>query len=530
MNNITHQKYLVMAVLLAANVSFIGLFLHFEKYWYAFLAILALATTLNAFSALLVLLSRMVFPAGPGPGPRRPKRNYIYVMPCYDESKDELAASIQALARQRTMDGDTYMLVILCDGVARTVETLKQILGIVQTREERYEYESPPLTEMMGMSVFRGMYQADSGNLLPFVLCAKDKNQGKRESLVLVRRLCLRYNTNGTSWIFGRVFWGQKIDYIIGLDADTVLHDECAYHLIEGIEKNKNIYGCVGYVDVAGAGAGAGRRFSPFNWYQYAEYMFAQCLKRQAQSCLTGKVSCLSGCNQILRVSEETCGEDLLKIFHRRPEAHESIFTQIRGYASEDRNHVGLMLSMYPYVRTTQALQATAYTQVPQSVSVFLSQRRRWNLGATANDMLLVSLPNINFFERISAAVNVLTYAVNPFIFVATIWFFKALATHPTMLMLYLSIVMLVPLSYIVLIPIFVRPLSFREALYFYGGMLLFLSTGTLVNLATYFYSLLYMDEISWGKTRRLQIQQPQTPAQPPTININLMNARESYV
>lgn len=526
--NITHQKYLVMAVLLAANVSFIGLFLHFDQYWYAFLAVLALATTLNAFSALLVLLSRMVFPS---PAPRRrPKRNYIYVMPCYDESKDELAASIQALARQRTMDGDTYMLVILCDGVARTVETLKQILGIGAAREERYAYElPPPLSEMMGMSVFRGMYQADSGgSLLPFVLCAKDKNQGKRESLVLVRRLCLRYNNNGTSWIFGRVFWGQKIDYIIGLDADTVLHDECAYHLIEGIERDSRIYGCVGYVDVAGGGGG--RRFSPFNWYQYAEYMFAQCLKRQAQSCITGKVSCLSGCNQILRVSEETCGEDLLKIFHRRPEAHESIFTQIRGYASEDRNHVGLMLSMYPYVRTTQALQATAYTQVPQSVSVFLSQRRRWNLGAAANDMLLVMLPNINFFERISAAVNVLTYAVNPFIFVATIWFFKALATHPTMLMLYLSIIMLIPLTYIVLIPIFVRPLNFREALYFYGGMLLFLSAGTLVNLATYFYSLSYMDEISWGKTRRLQIQQPQAPAQAPTININLMNARESYV
>jgi chitin synthase len=416
--------------------------------------------------------------------------------------------------------------------VARTAETLKHILGInsAETREERYAYDNG-----QEMSVFRGMYhQQHQQLLLPFVLCAKDENRGKRDSLVLVRRLCLRYNTSGVSWIFGRVFWGQKIDYIIGLDADTTLADECAYHLIEGIEANTNIYGCVGYVDVAGAREGGWRRYLPFNWYQYAEYMFAQCLKRQAQSCLTGKVSCLSGCNQILRVAEETCGEDLLKVFNRQPAPNEDILTQIRAYASEDRNHVGLMLSMYPHVQTTQALQATAYTQVPQSVAVFLSQRRRWNLGAGANDLLLVTLPHINVFERISAAVNVLTYAVNPFIFVATIWFLKALLTNPTMLILYLSIIMLIPLCYIVLIPIFVRPLPFREALYFYGGMLLFLSTGTLVNLATYFYSLTYMDEISWGKTRRLQPQPSQPQPQPsestlPVVNL-MTTARESYV
>lgn len=517
--NITHQKYVVMAALLGVNVLLIGLFIHFDQHWYAFLAILALATVLNACSVLLVLLNRMLCGAATEDH-RRTKRNYLYVLPCYDETKEELTASIQALARQRVVEGDTYLLVILCDGVARTAETWKQILGLgAEAREERYAYDTEG-TELM--SVYRGTYLPH----LSFVLCAKDKNKGKRDSLVLVRRLSLRYNTSGVSWIFGRVFWGQKIDYIIGLDADTVLEDECAFHLIQGIEKDPRIHGCVGYVDVSLVNKGG-----PFVWYQYAEYMFAQCLKRAAQSCLTGKVSCLSGCNQILRVSEETCGEALLAVFNRQPAPNESIFAQIRGYASEDRNHVGLMLSMYPHVQTTQALRATAYTQVPQSVAVFLSQRRRWNLGACSNDMLLLTLPHINKFERIAAAINVLTYAVNPFIFVATIWFLKALLTGPSTLMLYLAIPMLIPLLYIVLIPIFIRPLAFRDALYFYGGMTLFLLTGSLVNLGTYLYSLAYMDEISWGKTRRLQLPSKTTTNTTHTLPvINVMTARESYV
>ena len=126
--------------------------------------------------------------------------------------------------------------------------------------------------------------------------------------------------------------------------------------------------------------------------YQYAEYTFAQCLKRFAQSNITHKVSCLSGCNQILRVTEETCGETILQKFNYLPNENDNIFDHIRSYAIEDRNHVCLMLSTYPYVHTVQTLDAIAYTNVPTTIPIFLSQRRRWNLGANSNDMMLIYL------------------------------------------------------------------------------------------------------------------------------------------
>ena len=266
------------------------------------------------------------------------------------------------------------------------------------------------------------------------------------------------------------------------------------------MEKDSNIFGCVGYIDISNKM----NKYSPFILYQYAEYMYAQCLKRYAQSSITNKVNCLSGCNQILRVSEETCGNKILSAFNYLPKEDENIFNHIRSYASEDRNHVCLMLSMYPYAKTVQNVNAIAYTSVPTNLKVFASQRRRWNLGANSNDMLLIYLPGINIFERISAFINVFTFSITPFIFVATIYFIKVIITRPTMLMLYLSIMIIIPLIYSFFIPLIIRPLSLKQTLYYCVSFLFYIIFGSIINLGTFFYALINMDTIKWGKTRSI--------------------------
>jgi chitin synthase len=332
--------------------------------------------------------------------------------------------------------------------------------------------------------------------------------------------MCFNYNTHNkdddvsfavSENLFKYMFdlfkknYHTNIDYIIGIDADTIFDYNCSYELVQCIEKDATIHGCVGYVDILPSSTKLGN-YSPFILYQYGEYMFSQCLRRYAQSTITQKVNCLSGCNQILRVSNETCGNLILSVLNYLPEEKESIFNHIRSYASEDRNHVCHMLSMYPYVKSTQTLKAIAYTSVPTSVNVFMSQRRRWNLGAMTNDMLLVSLPGINIFERISAFINVTTYSLTPFIFIATVAFIKAIIEHPSMIMLYLSIIIFIPLLYALFIPIGIRPLSFRNSFYYYTAYLFFILFGSFVKLLTYGYSTTYMDSITWGKTRAIEM------------------------
>jgi chitin synthase len=482
----------------------------------------------------------------PDPDPvgehRTQSKKYLYIVPCYNESYQELSLTLNSLVHQRTISGDVRMLLIICDGIvqgadnAETTDKILLRLLNISTVCEFYEYITWDGKSNL-LRVHKGIYSADitsPSESLPFVLLVKYINYGKRDSLVLARQLAFAFNSQqhqhcvqGTAAetaadskssptlssriidILQYIYQGP-LDYMIGTDADTEFTYECSYHLINGIEKEKGIYGCVGFVDVSPRM----NRWSPYIMYQYAEYTVAQCMRRLAQSEITKKVNCLSGCNQILRVCEETCGVAILQRFNYLPQASD-IFSHIRSYASEDRNHVCLMLSMFPYTKTTQTLRAVAYTVVPTSVPVFLSQRRRWNLGATVNDIYLISAPGINLFERISAFVSVVTFCLSPFINVATVIFLKNIIASPTWLMLYLSIFILLPLAYSLIIPVFIIPVSFRKTLYYYLARVFLLLTNSIINTVTFVYSIVYMDDVSWGKTRTIC---PPSPS-PTTVN-----------
>ena len=512
--NITYQKYSILGIVASINALLSTTFIIYSENWYAFTIFLALASFVSSYNAILnfgVKIKQFISNScNKKYDYRIDYRNYIYVIPCYNESEDELRLSINSLTNQKSSLEDNKSLFVICDGKVygdgnnqSTDNILKKILNVDEKTSKYYEYDTWD-GKKNKVQIYTGMYL----DIINYTLCIKEKNYGKRDSLVLVRKLCYNYNFKifdelennfeKDIYLYFQDIYITKLNYIIGIDADTIFDYNCTDELIKAIDSDKNIYGCVGYVDISPKM----NRWSPFILYQYAEYMFAQCLKRFTQSNITQKVNCLSGCNQILRVSEETCGPKILNAFNKLPDENESIFNHIRSYASEDRNHVILMLSMYPYVKTIQKLTAVCYTNVPTSIRVFASQRRRWNLGANSNDLLLVYLPGIKLFERIAAFVNVSTFILTPFIFIATAFFIKSIIMSANMLMLYLSIIMIIPFIYGLLIPIFIRPLSFKNTLYYYISLIFFIIVGIFVNLLTYTYALLNMDTIKWGKTR----------------------------
>ena len=150
---------------------------------------------------------------------------------------------------------------------------------------------------------------------------------------------------------------------------------------------------------------------------QHAAYIISQGLPRLHQSIVTHKVSCLPGCCQLIKVCEETCGDDVLRRrFGRCPKPTDSMLNHLRASYSEDRNHVCNLLTARPHVQTRQALRAVAVTDVPTSLSVFLSQRKRWSLGATVNDLFLLTSRGTQWFERIRAFSNVVTWFHDIFI------------------------------------------------------------------------------------------------------------------
>lgn len=520
--NLQQQKRLIAFILFCINLLLSTTFLIYQSDWYVYLFILIAASLINAFSVLCITGFKMITKEDINETRNRlAPKNYIYVVPCYNESEDELKQSLNSLTLQRTVRGDKRSLLIVCDGMVKgkgnalsTDAILKNILNINELADF-YDYKTWDDNRNI-IKIYKGFYTFRT-ETIDFVLIIKNKNYGKRDSLVLVRKMCYDYNEHNYNTLndfavsdslfkyFYEMFktiYDTNIDYIIGIDADTVFDYNCSYELIQAIEKDKDIHGCVGYVDILPASNK--QKYSPYILYQYGEYMFSQCLRRLAQSKITKKVNCLSGCNQILRVSKETCGSHILNVLNYLPSEDENIFNHIRSYASEDRNHICHMLSMYPYVKSTQTLKAIAYTNVPTTMNVFLSQRRRWTLGAVTNDMLLVHMPDINPFERIAASVNVMIFCLTPFVFIATLMFLKAIITAPSMLMLYLSIIIFIPFLYAFLIPVFIRPLSFRDSMYYYLSYLFFLGMGSFMKLLTYSYSIYHMDSITWGRTREI--------------------------
>jgi chitin synthase len=545
MISIKQQKYLIVFVLLSINTILSTTFLFYPNKWYVYLFLLALASGINAFSAILIIGKHIIFPSHPSnkiskelnlivKDARIVPRNYVYIIPCYNESEEELRWSIQSLLYQRHVGGDKRALLIICDGKVRgkgnletTDEILKRMLKIASETSEYYTYTTWDKSLNI-ITLFYGNIKHQTENV-PFILIVKNANYGKRDSLVLARTFCYKYNLllanptnlkcnkeeNDDSMLLYAMMqkldyiYNSKIDYIIGIDADTIFDYNCSYELIKSIEEDASIYGCVGLVEVSPLM----NKFSFLVLYQYAEYIFAQSLRRYAQANITKKVSCLSGCVQILRIAEETCGEKILEAFNYLPKEEENILCHIRSYASEDRNHVCHMLSMYPYAKTTQNVCAIAYTNVPSTIQVFISQRRRWCLGANANDLMLVYLPGINIFERISSGVNVITFSILPFILIATVVFLKTIVEEPTLLMLYLGIIIIIPLSYgFIIIPLFIRRYTFHQTLYYYLSFICFITFGSIVNLFIYFYALACMDVIKWGKTRSIAYEPPSEP------------------
>jgi chitin synthase len=485
------QKYSILFLLFIMNTSLISTFILFQHRWYVYLVILASSTLLYSLFSISLLINKLFTKENKKYDIQREELglDYVYLVPCYNESYYELINTFISILYQRKSMYDKRTLIVVCDGMVvgknnnkPTNEILLEIFNNKQSPECIEYYTREGIFNKLYL--YRGIFHN-----LPYILIIKRYNAGKRDSLVLVRK-----------FIYDKTLMNNEIKYIIGVDADTVLDYNCSYELIKTIESDNNIHGCVGYVDINLKNV----KFNLLLLYQYAEYMFAQCLKRQAQSHLTHKVNCLSGCNQILRVSEETCGEEIMDKFNYCPTDNDNIFTHIRSIASEDRNHVTLLLSMYPTIKTVQNLNAIAYTNAPTTFKIFLSQRRRWSLGAICNDLLLIKLPNIKLLERILSCVNVSIFSFTPFIILATAFFIKALIENPSKLMLYLSILMIIPFCYGLLIPIFIKPMIFKNALYFYFSYIFFLVSGSFINFFIFFYSLLGMDNISWGKTRQV--------------------------
>ncbi|CAG9993575.1 unnamed protein product [Clonostachys byssicola] len=511
----TVTKFIVAAGLIALNGMFIFASWWWQKYYYIYLPFICLPLALNCFMIASIIFFKLRNTARPEKiiEPEHVE-SFGMVIPCYNETREEMTKSLDSLVVQTGIDDNKKAIIVICDGRVRgpgmeksTADYLFEDILTEQTHRSKIKKAYMAWDgQQMDIEVAKGFYKG-----LPFCCIVKDQNQGKRDSLIVVRSFLHKFNHRRAnpehifsprffdymeSWL-GKDVDVDYIDHLVGMDADTVFDTDCISQLLKE-SKYPHTVGVCGYVAVDFSGGS----WNLWSLYQNSEYSIAQGLRRLHQSIATKKVSCLPGCCQLLRICEYTCGDKVLvELFGYHPKPLDGLLKQIRATASEDRNHVCLMLTTHPEAQTRQALRARAFTDVPHSWSVYLSQRRRWTLGATSNDLLLSLSWHCQWWERILAFSNVLGWCLNVFIIASIACMVVAFMSQPWWIILAFASVMIVPLCYYLVMTLWL-PRSLKEKMQYLAGLFIFVVFGPFVNITVLLFAVWNMDSFGWGKTR----------------------------
>jgi chitin synthase len=407
------------------------MFTDFSRFYWYLLPLTTLRFCVDFVEISLIIVFYILRRFQPQPTAMIPAtpESFVYLLCCYNETYEELMNSMNSLAEQKSLDGHKKAVIVVCDGrvsgrgtpgthmkeeiIERPSSTL--ISGAYTS------WDGAPMDAEIVQGEFRG---------LPIICITKHENRGKRDGILLVRSFLHKFNQRDSKPSLGMLsptlfaeLAGflektsiQSVDYVVGMDADTTFDPECVVNLIQTVRQGDQIIGVTGDIQVDPRTLG---RFSIAYLYQNAEYIIGQKRRRLRQSITSRRVTCLPGCCQLLRVTEKTCGDLILEKFGHYPKVTDGLFRTIRSMMSEDRDHICLVLSEYADVQTRVCFSARAYTSAPHTLSVFLSQRRRWTLGPLTSDTLLASRKSTGWMERVAATTSVVHWLVNPALFVS---------------------------------------------------------------------------------------------------------------
>ncbi|KAL9485346.1 hypothetical protein ACSS6W_004135 [Trichoderma asperelloides] len=519
------QKWSLILGLLIVNGALIYVAWKYFQLYYLFVILLSSNTMLQMFMMVAIIanaIARRVLPWWFAKKEVIPEEleKLVLLLPCYNETHEELTRSLDSLVAQKEIDGHPRAIFIVVDGNARgpgmdkTTQDylLEDILEPGQSRRFENGYRARDGL-FMPVKIQTGYYKG-----LPYVFVGKSYNQGKRDSLCFARSFLYHFKQRseniltmfnnelyeyiGNSFV---QFGVDTVDFLVGMDADTVFDEYCIREMLREIRQNPRLVGVCGHVCVDFDD----KPFSPWSLYQSVEYSQTQGLRRMFQSRITGKVNCLPGCCQLIRVDESTFGDAVLRErFGYCPKPNDIMTQHIMGNYSEDSIHASIIFSLFPKKQTAQALRAKAFTIVPQNWKVFLSQRKRWALGSISNEFVMIFRPGIIIMERIQSIIAVMTWAITPFIIAAVVELINILVRrgremfHDTIFVTLIS-VLFARYFYSFCVG-FWLPRNMKERVQYFTGYFIHFLTSPFMNIIIMLYSLFNSDDFKWGKTREV--------------------------
>lgn len=295
--------------------------------------------------------------------------NIVAVVPVYNEDYMCMAETVDSIINN-DVENLKYMVCLIADG-KKKVEELMTLLdeGSVSVEHTLTSWNSITYSVQIVFGFRKNV---------PCLLIAKDKNIGKRDSIILAFDLFnhLRDNASESTMVLRsnvRALMVEKynisnVDYMFFTDADTRVGKKSLNYLVEDIEKRNSVASCglvaVEFKDV--------NKNSFWRIYQNFQYIYGQFVRRAAEN-LFGSVTCLPGCITMIKVDE--VAKVVIEQYGTMPSPNNMYHSMVQNIGTDRRLS---SLFLFSGKRITFQSRAITFTKPPTSLDGFLRQRRRW--------------------------------------------------------------------------------------------------------------------------------------------------------
>lgn len=328
-------------------------------------------------------------------------------------------------------------------------------------------------------------YIKDEKNV--FILVRKLKNHGKKDGLILAKKIISSFGTKYDVPYLG------EMKYVFCTDADTSIELDCIPRCVKQMEQFPELDAGVCLLRV--------KFHSPsFFWdhMQHFQYFSSQYVRRSTES-FWGKVSCLSGAGNILRISSKPY--QYANYHYQDYPRSTSIMDVVPKMIGTDRRYTTLMLKASDKSKMGMFPKAHVYTETPQDLLTYISQRKRWGSNSFSNSLVNMASRNIPWYLKLSALIDVFRILSTYFRIVSYIWFWVY--------------VQQISISIIIFVAVTVGVVYLYSFLYImiYGDKRLSLLYGFVLNKITtpLFGALIFseiifrFDDFRWGMTQKVK-------------------------
>lgn len=343
--------------------------------------------------------------------------NVVSFVPVYKETSEQVSKTVRSVLSNSFGCG-SHLLFVVSDG-GHNYHILDSVKAIKELK-----YESWKGTEV-DLTVYYGFIDEK-----PVVVCAKNKNVGKKDSVVLLHDLFnfprdnlpnqnrdLKKEVNEDIQTF---FGLSGFNYIFSTDGDTTVEEQTISCLLDTMSHR----GSTAVSSLVNVDTSSGKFF--WNRLQNFQYLYGQYLRRTNED-LLNQVLCLPGCGNMVKIHPGFSKS--LEFYTKLPNESNLLETTVQ-YTGTDRRFTSSLVYNSPGSRILQDTRSKVYTLPPQSFSSFVSQRQRWNHNMYFNSILNCFGKNVNWLSRFFNFIDVLRMTLIYFRLFNTIFFVYVLCEN----------------------------------------------------------------------------------------------------